>query len=197
MTIGILALQGDFAEHKKRLEELGTSSVELRQRSDITALDGLVLPGGESTVQRKLLQELDMLAPLKKAIQQGLPVLGTCAGLILLAEEVNDGEPAFGTLPVRVRRNAYGRQLGSFAVRQPFKGLGEIEMRFIRGPYIEAAQDDVEILAVTEGKITAVRYQNQLGMAFHPELSSDVRIHQEFLRMVERESFGSSITRAF
>lgn len=197
MTIGILALQGDFAEHKKRLEELGASSVELRQRSDITALDGLVLPGGESTVQRKLLQELDMLDPLKKAIQQGLPVLGTCAGLILLAEEVNGGEPAFGTLPVCVRRNAYGRQLGSFAVQQPFKGLGEIEMRFIRGPYIEATQDDVEILAVTDGKITAVRYQNQLGMAFHPELSSDVRIHQEFLRMVERESFGSSITRAF
>lgn len=183
MRIGILAVQGAFIEHRKKLEYLGAECVELRKKSNLEhRLDGLVLPGGESTVQGKLLLELDMLQPLKQMIGQGMPVLATCAGLILLAERLaNDPHVYFGTLPVTVRRNAYGRQLGRFHTMQEMKHIGTVPMTFIRAPYIEKADYGVKILAEHEGKIVAVRYGAQFGLAFHPELDEDNRIHELFL----------------
>lgn len=183
MKIGILAVQGAFIEHKKILEQLGAECVELRQASDISNLDGIVLPGGESTVQGKLLHELNMFDTIKTLIMDGLPTLATCAGLILLAENIsNDSCVHLATLPVSVKRNAYGRQLGSFQKIENFKGVGEYNMIFIRAPYIEDAKN-TEILAKVDNKVVAVKYKNQLGLAFHPELSRDHRIHQLFLDM--------------
>ena len=182
IKIGVLALQGAFIEHEHMLTDLGAVCTEIRQPSDLTGLDGIVLPGGESTVQGKLLTELGMLEPLRDRIRSGLPVLGTCAGLILLAGELGGGEHGWlGTLPVRVRRNAYGRQLGSFHVREVFQGIGRIPMTFIRAPYVESVTEGVEILATVDNRIVAVRYTNQIGIAFHPELDEDESIHKMFL----------------
>ena len=180
MTIGILAVQGAFIEQAKVLEKLGVSSIELRKASDLeNHIDGLILPGGESTVQGKLLRELKMFDPLKKQIADGMPVLGTCAGLILL------GSPEhFGTIPMQVKRNAYGRQLGSFHTEAEFKDLGLVPMSFIRAPYVESVSDGVEILSVVDDHIVGVRYGNQVAIAFHPELDSDRKIHQMFLDMI-------------
>ncbi|MBQ8923214.1 MAG: pyridoxal 5'-phosphate synthase glutaminase subunit PdxT [Lachnospiraceae bacterium] len=187
MKIGILAVQGAFIEHENLLCSLGAECVELRKKSDISDdLDGLILPGGESTVQGKLLNELDMFDILKDRIKSGLPVMATCAGLILLSETLsNDDSRYFQTLPVTTRRNAYGRQLGSFKKSANIKGIGDFEMVFIRAPYIESVSDDVEVLASVDNHITAVRYKNQLGLTFHPELSDDTRLHQYFLSMIE------------
>lgn len=187
MTIGVLAVQGAFAEHIKRLKELGIDSVELRKKDDLyKPFDGIILPGGESTVQGKLLKELDMYDTLKNMIENGVPVLATCAGLILLAEKLeNDSHTYFGTLPVTVKRNAYGRQLGSFFTEEDFKGIGKIPMTFIRAPYIESSSDDVDILAKENNHIIAVRYKNQLAMSFHPELDNDTRIHEYFVDMIK------------
>ena len=187
MRIAVLAVQGSFLEHRQKIESLGVPCLELRKKGDLDMpFDGLILPGGESTVQGKLLRELGMFERLRDRILQGMPVLATCAGLILLAGRLsNDGNVYFGTLPylpVTVRRNAYGRQLGSFHVVGEMKGVGQVPMTFIRAPYIEDAGEGVEILAQTEGKITAVRYGRQYGMSFHPELDEDLRIHQLFLQ---------------
>lgn len=187
MTIGVLAVHGAFAEHIKRLKELGIDSVELRKKDDLyKPFDGIILPGGESTVQGKLLKELDMFDALKNMIKNEIPVLATCAGLILLAEKLeNDSHTYFGTLPVIVKRNAYGRQLGSFFTEEDFKGIGKIPMTFIRAPYIENSSDDVDILAKENNHTIAVRYKNQLAMSFHPELDNDTRIHEYFVDMIK------------
>ena len=183
MKIGVLALQGAFIEHEKMLEKLGADCVELRKAENLEQdFDGLVLPGGESTVQGKLLRELGMYEIKKKKIENWMPVLATCAGMILLAENLeNDELKHFGTLPVCVKRNAYGRQLGSFHTEAEVKGIGIVPMTFIRAPYVESAEKNVEVLAVVEGKTVGVRYGNQLAFAFHPELDEDIRIHQKFL----------------
>ena len=185
MNVGVLAVQGAFIEHEKKLLELGIEPIEIRQKKDLDQdFDGLILPGGESTVQGKLLKELDLFDDLRKRIANGLPVLGTCAGLILLANNLsNDEHTYFGTLPVTVRRNAYGRQLGSFNTTSEMKGLGPVEMTFIRAPFIESAEPEVEILAKVDEKIVAVRYKNQYGVAFHPELTDDTRIYKAFLSL--------------
>ena len=185
MTIAVLALQGAFAEHEKVLDRLGVSHIELRQAGDLKKpFDALILPGGESTVQSKLLKELDMFEPLKKRIENGMPVLATCAGLILLASEIEGQDSChFGTIPMCVRRNAYGRQLGSFHTDAEFDGLGQVPMTFIRAPYIAQAREGVEILAEVDGKIVAARQGRQLVTAFHPELDGDTRIHEYFLNM--------------
>lgn len=185
MRIGILALQGAFIEHEKILTALGCECIELRKKSDLCSMDGLILPGGESTVQGKLLRELDMFDSLQNMIAEGTPVLATCAGLILLANHIsNDPNTYFGTLPVTVKRNAYGRQLGSFTQNADFHNIGSFEMTFIRAPYIEKADKDVSILATVNDKIVAVQYGNQIGLSFHPELGDDTRIHQYFLNEV-------------
>lgn len=191
MTVAVLAVQGAFIEHEKMLQNLGVETIELRQKEDLKQpFDGLVLPGGESTVQGKLLKELGMFDSLKEKIEEGMPVLATCAGLILLAEQINnDDKRYFQTLPVTVKRNAYGRQLGSFhfegAMQGSLQELGTYPMEFIRAPYIVEVTPEVEVLAQVDQKIVAVRYQNQLAMAFHPELSGDDRIHQSFIKMMD------------
>lgn len=187
MRIAVLAVQGAFIEHKMMLAKFGVSCVELRKKEDLAqGYDGLILPGGESTVQGKLIKELGMAEILKNQIEDGMPVLATCAGLILLAETlVNDERSYFSTLPVKVRRNAYGRQLGSFHTEKDFKGIGKIPMTFIRAPYIEDAGQNVEVLAQVEKHIVAVRYKNQLALAFHPELDEHRGIYEYFLKMVK------------
>lgn len=192
MKIGVLAVQGAFIEHEKMLEKLGVETFEIRQKSDLEQnYDGIILPGGESTVMGKLLKDLDLFDTLKKEIENGLPVFGTCAGLILLAGTLtNDDKKHFGTLPVSVKRNAYGRQLGSFYENMDVKGIGKIPMTFIRAPYIEEVGENVDVLSVVDGNIVAVQYKNQLGVAFHPELTEDTRMHAYFLKMVEKSGFN-------
>lgn len=188
MWIGVLAVQGAFAEHEQMLRALGAECFEIRQQADLDGqMDGLVLPGGESTVMGKLLRELGLLLPLRERIESGLPVLATCAGLILLAEHI-DGEEGshLGTLPVTVKRNAYGRQLGSFYTEAEIKHIGTMPMHFIRAPYVETVENGVEVLAEVDGRIVAVRYQNQLALSFHPEVSGDTSVHRYFLNMCER-----------
>ncbi|WP_308540243.1 pyridoxal 5'-phosphate synthase glutaminase subunit PdxT [uncultured Murdochiella sp.] len=258
MPTGVLALQGAFIEHEKMLHRLGADVREVRQRADLEGLDGIVLPGGESTVQGRLLRKLNMLHPLRNQIQCGLPVLATCAGLILLAQHLESGEPThLATLPVMVRRNAYGRQLASFATTADVGSLADFPLVFIRAPYIttveagdlghpevdpnnlghlkvdsndlgrpdtasipthrifsnsdqseshdadsktldlrsdaaaavEVAHDKngaptVEVLCTVSNRIVAVRYASQIGLAFHPELTDDPRLHELFLEMI-------------
>lgn len=200
MTVAILALQGAFIEHRHKLEALGQTCFEIRCADDLKRpFDRLVLPGGESTVQAKLLRDMGLFDTLKAYIQEGMPVLATCAGLILLAEKVDGtGDLAhlnpraaetrlpvegFKTLPVTVRRNAYGRQLGSFFTRGTFGNWDNVPMTFIRAPFITEVRDGCHILATHDSHIVAVRAGNQLGMAFHPELDDDNRIHELFLSL--------------
>lgn len=186
MRIGILSLQGAFAEHGAILHRLGADFFEIRQKRDLDQpMDGLIIPGGESTVMGKLLKELDCFDEIRTRIQNGLPVFGTCAGLILLAKEAEGGTVQLGTMDIAARRNAYGRQLGSFSTNAEMKGLGEIPMVFIRAPYITAVSGDTEVLAVVDGKMVAAREGNQLVTAFHPELTEDTRVHAYFLKIVE------------
>lgn len=182
MRIGVLALQGDFAEHARKFRSLGQEVFEIRQLSDLGGtIDGLVLPGGESTVMGKLLRELGLLEPIRKKISDGLPVFATCAGMILLADSLEGYEiKHLGTMSIRVKRNAYGRQLGSFRTTAPFGSLGDIPMTFIRGPYIEN-NGNADVLAVVDGKAVAAREGNQIALAFHPELDDDNRIFDYFL----------------
>ena len=183
-VIGVLALQGAFAEHIKMLSELGAECFEIRQPKDIERqFDGLVIPGGESTVMGKLLRELDIYDELKAMITKGLPVFGTCAGLILLAKKIDGEEPHLAVMDIEAKRNAYGRQLGSFAAKGDFAGR-EIPMVFIRAPYIPKVYGETKVLSVTDGKITAARDRNMLACAFHPELSEDTTVHEYFLDMI-------------
>lgn len=185
MAIGILSLQGAFAEHAIMLDRLGIEHFEIRQLGDLEqTLDGLILSGGESTVMTKLLRDLKLYEPLKQRIQNGLPVFGTCAGLILLAKEVEGGSPCFGTMDISVKRNAYGRQLGSFYTESNCKNIGKIPMTFIRAPYIAKANKDVHVLATVEGHIVAAQQENQLVTAFHPELDDDLSIHRYFIENI-------------
>lgn len=182
--IAILALQGAFAEHGQMLHALGTDSFLIRNRQDWEQpKDGLIIPGGESTSIMRILRDEELFLPVREAIMQGLPVFGTCAGLIMLDAE------HLGTMDIKVRRNAYGRQLGSFMTHGDCQGVGTIPMTFIRAPYIEDVGVDVEVLSVLDGHIVAARQGNQLVTAFHPELSGDTRVHEYFLRMVEAHGF--------
>ena len=191
-VVGVLAVQGAFIEHEQRLVALGAQCVELRQASDLEKpFDRLVLPGGESTAQAKMLHELGMFETLRARITSGMPVLATCAGLILLAEELeNDSTVHFGTLPVTVRRNAYGRQLGSFHAEGALlneHGVTEstpLPATFIRAPRIVEIRDGAyPLVTLSDGTVAAVRYGNQLACAFHPELDPDPRIHDLFLAL--------------
>lgn len=184
--IAVMALQGAFIEHERRLQALGAETFEVRQLADWNQpKDGLVLPGGESTTQLKLLNDLGLLEPVRRDILAGLPVFGTCAGLILLAKDV-EGEPypRLSTMDIRVRRNAYGRQLGSFATEHEMEGVGRIPMTFIRAPYIESVSGDARVLAEVDGHIVAAQQGNQLVTAFHPELNDDPAVHRYFLSLL-------------
>lgn len=182
MKIGILAVQGAFIEHEKITKELGADCIEIRKKEQLEYIDGIILPGGESTVQGQLIRKLEILEPLKEMINNGLPVLATCAGAILLSQTIENGDEAhLGTLPVEIKRNAYGRQLSSFVTNANIDGIGEFPMVFIRAPYISSVSENVRILATVDEHIVAVQYKNQIGMSFHPELTSDIRIHKYFL----------------
>lgn len=185
--IAVLALQGAFLEHRQMLDELGVESYEIRQKSDWDLpKDGLIIPGGESTVILKLLKELGLFEDVKKAIENGLPVFGTCAGLIVLADNVtNDDRERLSTMNIEVVRNGYGRQLGSFRVIHKMEGIDhEIPMTFIRAPYIKSAGEGVDILAEVDGKIVAAKQGKQLVTSFHPELDADLSIHKYFVEVL-------------
>lgn len=181
-TIAILAVQGAFAEHERIFRCLGAKTLQLRQLSDLSLpFDALVLPGGESTAQGKLLRELGMFEVLKQQISNHLPVFATCAGAILLAKKlVNDEVCHFGTLDISIHRNGYGRQLSSFCHIGDFDTVTELPMSFIRAPRITDIGKNVEILAKFNDEVTAVRQGNQWAMTFHPELTNDFRCHELF-----------------
>ncbi|CAN5162239.1 pyridoxal 5'-phosphate synthase glutaminase subunit PdxT [soil metagenome] len=199
--IGVLALQGDVREHDRALGAAGASTVHVRRVGDLTGLDGLVLPGGESTTISRLLSVFELLEPLRAAVAGGLPVYGSCAGLILLAETVLDGRPdqqGVGGLDVVVRRNAFGRQVDSFETDLAFTGVGHVHAVFIRAPWVESTGEGVEVLAAVPGspssadpaagRVVAVRQGPVLATSFHPELTGDHRVHRMFVDMVKETS---------
>jgi pyridoxal 5'-phosphate synthase pdxT subunit len=200
LTIGVLALQGDVREHLRALGEAGARARAVRRVDELDALDGLVVPGGESTTISKLAVEFGLLEPVQKMIADGLPVYGSCAGMIMLAGEVLDGRPdqrGFGGIDMTVRRNAFGRQVDSFEAPVDLTRLGggAFHAVFIRAPWVERVGAAVEVLGrVTggpaAGRIVAVRQRNLLATAFHPELTDDPRVHRYFVEMVRERSPG-------
>ena len=184
-TIGVLALQGAFREHIQALERLGVEAIPLRRPEELEDLDGVVLPGGESSTMDKLLRKFELQQPLQRRLRAGLPAMATCAGLILLADEVRDGLPdqeSMHLLPVTVRRNAYGRQPQSFEADIVLEGLDEpFRGVFIRAPLVERTRADVEVLGSVESHPVAIRSGHILALTFHPELTGDDRLHQVFL----------------
>jgi 5'-phosphate synthase pdxT subunit len=190
MRVGVLALQGDFREHLFALEECGVTASIVRRPSELAAVDALVLPGGESTAIANLARSFDMFYPLKARIATGMPVYGSCAGMILLADRVLDaavGQETFGGLDITVRRNAFGRQVDSFETDLEFAGITNPPMRaiFIRAPWVESVGSTVEVLATFEHAV-AVRQGGLLATSFHPELTGDNRIHRFFIESVAR-----------
>ncbi len=195
-VIGVLALQGAFIEHEKMLRKIGAEVFEIRQLSNFRRpKDGLVIPGGESTTQLKLLRELGLLEPIREEIQRGLPVFGTCAGLILLAKSVaGEVSRRIASMDMEVCRNAYGRQLGSFTAVAAVEEVGpDIPMTFIRAPYINKVEGtECKALATVDGHVVAARQGAQLATAFHPELGSDTRVHRYFLKIIAESSMAST-----
>lgn len=196
LRIAILALQGAFAEHQQILQKIGVDSFLVRNLADWTheESDGLIIPGGESTAMLRIMNDEQLMVPVRNAIQQGLPVFGTCAGMILLAKEVdNETRERLATMDIRVHRNAYGRQMGSFYTEHDVNGIGTIPMTFIRAPYIEKTlqqspsnTEPVEVLSILDNHIIAARQGNQLVCSFHPELNEDLRFHKYFISIVQQ-----------
>jgi len=188
--IGVLALQGDFAEHIGIFQRLGIAAQEVRHPQELAGLDGLVIPGGESTTVARLISEFALLEPLRERAQNGFPIWGTCAGMIVLAQRASELEwPTLDALAIAVRRNAFGRQVDSFETDLAVPALGQQAFHavFIRAPIVEEVSDGVEVLAKLEnGKAVAVRQANALATAFHPELTEDDRFHRYFIDMVRR-----------
>jgi pyridoxal 5'-phosphate synthase pdxT subunit len=194
MKIGILALQGDVAEHVRAIERAGAEPVIVKRPAQLAQVDALVLPGGESPTITKLLHTSGLEQPLRERLRDGMPVFGTCAGLILLSRETGDPEvPGLGALDVTVQRNAYGRQIDSFETMLPDHALGgaPLEAVFIRAPAIEDLGNDVEIIASHGGKPVAVRQGNAIGAAFHPELTDDTRLYDALVELVKEKSASS------
>ena len=194
-TVGVLALQGDVREHLRALGSCGVEATVVRRPAELAAVDGLVLPGGESTTMVKLARIFDLLEPLRARIADGLPALGTCAGMILLADRVLDGAPGqetIGGMDVTVRRNAFGRQVDSFEEDVPFAGLdAPVHAVYIRAPWVEEAGQGVETLArvasgPAAGRIVGVRQGHLMATSFHPEVGGDTRVHQMFVDLVRR-----------
>jgi 5'-phosphate synthase pdxT subunit len=194
VKIGVLALQGAFTEHIKMLENLGVKAFEVRLPKDIEGIDGLIIPGGESTTIGKLAVRYKLVDPIKALAKAGKPIWGTCAGMILLAKEIGRKQPLIGIMDIVVRRNAFGRQIDSFEVDIPISSLEKISKGkkpfraiFIRAPLIEKVGPEVEVLArLEDGTIVAARQNNLLVTAFHPELTDDARFHRYFLDMVDK-----------
>jgi pyridoxal 5'-phosphate synthase pdxT subunit len=187
LRIGVLAIQGAFIEHRHKLTSMGIDHFEIRQRNDLDQpFDGLILPGGESTTQGRLLKDLGLFEPLKQKIQSGLPVLATCAGMILLATSItSETYHHLGTLPIEVTRNYYGRQLGSFH-RQVTLNQQKLDLMFIRAPIVKSVEKDVKVLLKVDDLIVAVQHGNQFGLSFHPELSKQDYFHKLFIQTIEQ-----------
>ena len=192
-TIGVLAVQGDVREHVRMLDGFGVRAITVRRTTELDACDGLVIPGGESTTMAKLARTFDLFEPIRQRIKDGMPAFGTCAGMIMLADRIEGGaagQETLGGLDATVRRNAFGRQVDSFEDALDFAGLAEpLHAVFIRAPWVEAVEDDVEVLAQVEdgpaaGRIVAVRQGPLMATSFHPEVGSDDRIHGMFVDLV-------------
>jgi 5'-phosphate synthase pdxT subunit len=203
--IGVLALQGDVVDHIRALEAAGARAVPVRRASELDAVEGLVIPGGESTTMSKLLQIFDLFDPVKKRLDEGMPAFGSCAGMIMLADEVLDGRPdqrSFGAIPMTVRRNAFGRQVDSFETEIGIEGMdgGPFHAVFIRAPWVERVGDGVAVLGRVDsggdtgrapgGRIVAVRAGACLATSFHPEVTPDARVHEYFVDMVRSANAG-------
>lgn len=191
-TIGVLALQGDFEAHRKVLDDLGIVGAEVRTAKDLAQVDALILPGGESTTIIKLLERIGLDQAIRDRFKAGMPIYGTCAGMILLSRQIEGRpeQPTLGLLDATVTRNAFGRQIDSFEADIPFRsGLGEPESTvrgvFIRAPYLSGIGKDVEVLGRLQDKIVAVQQGSLLATAFHPELTRDATVHAYFVRMVD------------
>ena len=186
--IGVLALQGDFAEHVQVLGAVGGRARQVRDANQLDGIDGLIIPGGESTTIGMLMERYDLAGPIRDLAKHGVPIWGTCAGLILMARDVGRQQPGFELIDISVERNAFGRQLESFEVSVDIEGIsgGGFPAVFIRAPRVLSVGDGVEVLArLDDGSIVAVRQKNLLGTAFHPELTSDLRLHSYFVGMTE------------
>jgi pyridoxal 5'-phosphate synthase pdxT subunit len=197
--VGVFALQGDVREHLRVLEALGASATGVRRVAELDACDGLVIPGGESTTMFKLARTFDLFEPIRQRIKEGMPVFGTCAGMIMLADRIEDGtadQETLGGLDITVRRNAFGRQVDSFEGDVSFAGLDDpVHAVFIRAPWVEDAGSEVEVLARVDddrapvgaaGRIVAVRQGSLMATSFHPEVDGDGRIHRLFLDLIDR-----------
>ena len=190
LPIGVLALQGDFREHAAALDRIGVSSLKVRTLQELDSVSGLIIPGGESTVMHKLSVTYGLFEPICAKIRAGLPVFGTCAGLIMLSDEIQDGivgQETFGGLNVTVRRNAFGHQNDSFEIDLDFKGIddGPVHAAFIRAPLITEVRDGAEVVAaLPDGGVVGVRQGNLMGISFHPEVTGEDRIHKLFASMV-------------
>jgi pyridoxal 5'-phosphate synthase pdxT subunit len=190
MKIGVLALQGDFIEHEHMLQRLGVDVVEVRLPKDLEGLDGLIMPGGESTTFAKLAVRFGLVEPLRAFVKAGKPVWGTCAGLIFLARDVGRDQPTLGMMDIKVKRNAFGRQIDSFTTELDIENVedGPYLGVFIRAPVVESVGPQVRTLCKLEdGTIVAAQQDNMLATSFHPELTRDTRVHEMFLRLVESE----------
>jgi pyridoxal 5'-phosphate synthase pdxT subunit len=203
--IGVLALQGDVVDHMRALEAAGAKAVPVRRAAELDTVEGLVIPGGESTTMSRLLEVFDLFDPVKKRLDEGMPAFGSCAGMIMLADEVLDGRPdqrSFGVIPMTVRRNAFGRQVDSFETEIGIEGItgGPFRGVFIRAPWVERVGDGVEVLGRVDsgaeagdspgGRIVAVRAGACLATSFHPEVTPDARVHEYFVDMVRGSAAG-------
>ncbi len=188
MRIGVLGLQGDFREHVGILRALGVEARDVRTRAHLDEIEGLIIPGGESTTMAYLLEKTGMLSVLRERGAQGFPIYGTCAGMILLARELDDSHPQnrLELMDIAVKRNAYGRQLDSFEADLQITDIGEFHAVFIRAPKVVRVGSGIEILAEHDGAPVLVRQKNLLASSFHPELTGDTRVHEYFLKMIER-----------
>ena len=191
LRIGVLALQGAVREHVRSIEESGATAVQVKRLEDLEGLDALVLPGGESTTMRKLLDRYELLEPIRKLAEEGIPMFGTCAGLILLARNVVGQESHLGVMNATVERNSFGRQVDSFEVGLDIAGFGEpFPAVFIRAPHIVEVGESVEVLAEHDGRIVLARDGNFLGCSFHPELTEDHRLMNYFVKLVSETTPG-------
>jgi pyridoxal 5'-phosphate synthase pdxT subunit len=186
MKAGVLALQGDFREHGRMFAQAGATPVEVRTPEELDQVDCLAIPGGESTTISKLARRYGLVEPIRARAAGGMPVLGTCAGMIVMAKGVHDGEPLLGLMDIEVRRNAYGRQVDSFEADVEVREVGLVRAVFIRAPQVERVGDAVEVLAEHAGHAVVVRQGNLVAAAFHPELAGDARLHAAILGLAGR-----------
>lgn len=188
MVVGVLALQGAFIEHQKSLTACGVESIQVRKPEQLEGIQGLIIPGGESTTMGKLMHQFHLFEPIIELGRRGVPIFGTCAGMIMLAKEIaGSAQPRLGLMDIEVERNAFGRQVESFETDLPVPDLGEEPLRavFIRAPYIKSTGKNVKVMASIDDKIVLAHQDNYLAAAFHPELTNDIRLHRYFLSMIQ------------